>query len=243
VLVLGGGSDIGLALARELVKERARTVVLAARRPDELTAQIEELRSLGATECEAVAFDALDTDSHELFLKEAFAKHGDVDLAIVAFGVLGQQKVAESDPAQALELARTNYVGVVSVLLPLARLMREQGHGQIVHISSVSGERARKSNFIYGSSKAGSDALAQGLADSLYGSGVEVLVVRPGFVKDKMTAGRKPMPLSTTPEEVAKVTIAGLKRGSATVWAPAALRYAMTVVRYIPRTIFRKLNF
>ncbi len=242
VLVLGGGSDIGLALARALVGERARTVVLAGRHPDALASQVEELRGLGATECEAVAFDALDTGSHETLLREIFARHGDIDVAVLAFGVLGDQKAAERDPSQAMGIARTNYLGTVSVMLPLANLMHEQGHGQIVLLSSVAGERARKSNFIYGSTKAGSDALAQGLADSLHGTGVGVLVVRPGFVKDKMTAGRKPAPFSTTPEEVAEVVIAGLKRGSDTVWAPPVLRLVMTALRHVPRPIFRKLE-
>jgi decaprenylphospho-beta-D-erythro-pentofuranosid-2-ulose 2-reductase len=110
-----------------------------------------------------------------------------------------------------------------------------------VVLSSVAAERARKANFIYGSSKAGLDAFAQGLGDSLQGTGVHVMVVRPGFVDTKMTHGLEKAPLSTTPEAVADAIITGLRRGSHTVWAPGAFRYVMSGLRHVPRPLFRKL--
>jgi decaprenylphospho-beta-D-erythro-pentofuranosid-2-ulose 2-reductase len=110
-----------------------------------------------------------------------------------------------------------------------------------VALSSVAGERARKSNFVYGSSKAGMDAFFQGLADSLEGTAVKVMVVRPGFVHTKMTEGLEPAPLSTTPEAVAAAIVRGLARGTGTVWVPPALRYAMSALRHLPRPVFRKL--
>jgi decaprenylphospho-beta-D-erythro-pentofuranosid-2-ulose 2-reductase len=129
----------------------------------------------------------------------------------------------------------------LSVGVPLANRMKAQGHGSIVVLSSVAGERARRSNFVYGSSKAGVDAFFQGLADALVGTGVHVMVVRPGFVRTKMTAGMKPAPLSTTPEAVADAIVAGLARGSTTVWVPPALRYLMSALRHVPRPLFRRL--
>jgi decaprenylphospho-beta-D-erythro-pentofuranosid-2-ulose 2-reductase len=117
-----------------------------------------------------------------------------------------------------------------------------QGHGTIVVLSSVAGERVRASNFVYGASKAGLDGFAQGLGDSLRGTGVEVLVVRPGFVHTRMTAGLDAAPLATTPEAVAKAVVEGLARGSHTVWVPAALRFVMIALRHLPRPIFRRLN-
>jgi decaprenylphospho-beta-D-erythro-pentofuranosid-2-ulose 2-reductase len=170
------------------------------------------------------------------------ARHGDLDIALLAFGVLGDQQAAEKDPAAALEVARTNYLGAVSVLLILASRMRDQGHGDIVVLSSVAGERGRRSNFVYGSSKAGLDVFCQGLADSLHGEGVRLLVVRPGFVRSKMTAHLEAAPLSTTPGAVASAIVDGLDRTRDVVWVPAKLRWVMSALRHLPRPIFRRLE-
>ena len=142
----------------------------------------------------------------------------------------------------AVQLARTNYVGAVSVCLAVARRLREQGHGTLIVLSSVAGERVRRSNFIYGSTKAGLDGFAQGLGDALAGSGAGVLIVRPGFVKTKMTAGMAAAPLSTTPESVATATVRALQRGQEIVWVPWPLRWVMVVIRHLPRSLFRRLK-
>jgi decaprenylphospho-beta-D-erythro-pentofuranosid-2-ulose 2-reductase len=232
VLVLGGTSEIGLATARALVERRARTVVLAAREPQRIDPA--PLLAAGAERVEAVAFDAVDTGSHAAFLDDVFSRFGDIDLALVAFGVLGE----EDDPVSVLEV---NTVGAASVMSLVARRMVDQGHGTIVLLSSVAGERVRKSNFMYGSSKAGADGFAQGLGDSLAGTGVDVMVVRPGFVKTKMTEGLDPVPFSTTADAVAGEIVRGLARGSDVVWAPPLLRVVMSVLRHVPRPLFRRL--
>ena len=242
VLVLGGGSEIGLAVVRRLVERRARTVVLAGRHPENLKAQVDELRDLGAETVGVVAFDAADTETHSLFVDEVFGTYGDFDLVLLAFGVLGDQDEAERDPAVALEILQTNFVGAVSVALPVAARLRAQGHGTLVVLSSVAGERVRRANFVYGSSKAGLDAFCQGLGDSLVGSGARVVVVRPGFVHTKMTAGRAAAPLSTTPEAVAGVVVRGLETGAEVVWAPPLLRFVMSGMRHLPRPLFRKIK-
>ena len=241
VLVLGGGSDIAVATVRALVRRRARTVVLAARDPSALAGIAAELRGAGATTVETVAFDARDTAPHVAFVDDVFDRFGDIDLALVAFGVLGDQEAAERDAGAAVDIAEVNYVGAISVTVPLAARMRAQGHGTIVALSSVAGERARRSNFVYGSSKAGMDAFYQGLGDSLVGTGVKVMVVRPGFVRTKMTAGMEAAPLSTTPEAVADAIARGIARGRETVWVPSSLRYAMSALRHVPRPVFRRL--
>ena len=117
-----------------------------------------------------------------------------------------------------------------------------QAHGTLIVLSSVAAERPRRSNFVYGASKAGLDAFAQGLGDALAGTGVDVMVVRPGFVRTKMTAGLKPAPLSTTPDAVAGAIVDGLRRGAHTVWVPPALRSVMSIVRHLPRPLFRRLS-
>ena len=187
VFVLGAGSDIAQATVRELVADRATIVILAARKPERLEPFAAELRSRGATDVRLLDFDADAFETHAEVVGAAFDAAGDVDLALVAFGVLGDQLEFEGDPDLAVEAAQVNYVGGVSVCLRAARLLRAQGHGTLVVLSSVAGERARRSNFVYGSTKAGLDSLASGLADALHGSGAHVLVVRPGFVRTGMT--------------------------------------------------------
>ena len=184
LLVLAGTSEIGLATARKLVEGRTRKVVLAARDPGRAEPGADELRGLGA-EVAVVAFDARDFASHAGFVERVFDEHGDIDCALVAFGVLGDQARLASDGAEAVASVEANYVGAVSVCVPLAERMKAQGHGTIVVLSSVAGERARRSNFVYGSAKAGLDAFAQGLGDRLHDSGVQVMVVRPGGVRIK----------------------------------------------------------
>ena len=242
VFVLGGGSEIGLATVRALVERRARTVVLAARRPDELAGAAGELRAAGATTVECVRFDAdEDAAAHERLVGEVFDRHGDIDLVLVAAGVLGDQDHAVRDGAAARSIVHTNFLGLVSAIVPCAERMRAQGHGTLCVVSTVAGERPRRSNFVYGSSKAGLDAFAQGLGDALAGTGVRVLVVRPGFVHTRMTAGLEAAPLATTAEKVAEAIVDGIARGKHTVWAPPQLRYVMSVLRHLPRPVFRRL--
>ncbi len=242
VLILGGSSEIGLATARALVAERARTVVLAGRRPDALQGPTDELVALGADRVETLAFDADDTASHRDFADRAFTGYGDIDVVLLAFGVLGDQRQAEEDPEKAVAVLRTNLVGAASVGLHAARHLRGQGHGTLVALSSVAGERVRRSNFVYGSSKAGFDAFFQGLGHSLVGSGANVLIVRPGFVHTRMTAGLDAPPLATTPEQVAGVIVRSIQTGAEQAWAPPQLRYLMTGVRHLPRPLFRRLK-
>ena len=241
VLVLGGGSEIGLAVAHRLVRDGARTVVLAGRTPASYAAAERSLREAGATDVRSTVFDADDTDSHAEVVDRVRAEVGDVDVAVVAFGVLGDQDVDERDPASAVAVARTNYLGGVSVLTVLAERLKAQGHGAVVVLSSVAGERVRRSNYVYGSSKAGLDGFATGLADALVGTGVRVLVVRPGFVRTRMTAGMEPAPLSTTAEAVAEAVVRALPGAATVVWVPGALRVVMSLLRHVPRPVFRRL--
>lgn len=237
VVAFGGNSDIARALILRLVANGTRHVALAVRDPQRAPA----LPGAGAR-VDVLAFDADAADTHSAVVAEAAERLGDLDLAVVAFGLLGDQERAERDPAAAAALARTNVVGGISLLVALARHMRAQGHGAIVVLSSVAAERPRRSNFAYGATKAGLDAFAQGLGDALAPEGVHVLVVRPGFVRTKMTAGLEPAPLATDADAVARVIEGGLRRRAATVWAPPALRWVFVAVRHLPRPLFRRLG-
>jgi decaprenylphospho-beta-D-erythro-pentofuranosid-2-ulose 2-reductase len=241
VLVLGGGSEIALATVRKLIQGRCRSVVLAGRDPEALARPAKELEAAGATSVDVVEFDGLDYASHDSFVHDVFAGRPDFDLVLLAFGVLGDQELAEVDGAEARRIIESNFTGAVSVLVPIVSALRAQGHGPVVVLSSVAGERARKSNFVYGSSKAGLDAFCQGLGDSLDSTGVRIVIVRPGFVHTKMTEGLEPAPLATDPDSVADAIVAGLGRGSETIWAPGPLRYVMSILRHVPRPVFRRL--
>ncbi len=241
VLVLGGGSEIATATCELLIRERCRTVVLGGRSPEKLAPVADRLRSAGATTIDVVAFDAAAPEVHEATIDEVFDQHPDIDVVILAFGVLGDQATFDDDPAAAADAATTNYVGAVSSGLAVAERLRRQGHGTLVVLSSVAGERARADNFVYGSTKAGLDAFAQGLGDSLVGTGASVMVVRPGFVRTAMTAHMEDGPMATTADAVAADIVAGLKRGAHTVWSPAKLRPVFTVLRHLPRPLWRKI--
>src|SRR5690606_3143479 len=174
VLLLGGRSEIGLAIAERLVRDGARRVVLAAREAAGgrgLAEEAERLRAAGAAEVHPVEFDAADTAGHEAVVAEAVKLAGDLDAVVDAFGVLGEQAAFEADPAAAAAAAAATFTGHVSADLAVAARLREQGHGTLVVLSSVAGVRVRRANFVYGAAKAGLDGLAQGLGDALHGTG------------------------------------------------------------------------
>jgi decaprenylphospho-beta-D-erythro-pentofuranosid-2-ulose 2-reductase len=242
VLVLGGGSDIGVAIAAKLAGPRRATVVLAGRHPDLLDEPARALKEAGAARVETIQFDADDPARHDDVLAAAAkAAGGDLDVIVLAFGLLGDQPVDEAGGDGAVRLATTNYVGGVSAGLAAGRQLKLQGHGTLVVLSSVAGERVRRANFIYGSSKAGLDGFAHGLGDALAGTGARVLVVRPGFVKTKMTEGLPRAPMSTTADAVADATAKGLAAGREVVWVPGVLRLVFMVFRHLPRVVWRKL--
>jgi short-subunit dehydrogenase len=238
VLVLGGRSEIGLELAERLVRRGARHVCLAARRSAGLDVEEARLRAAGATAVTRLEFDADDLTGHERVLTEALAAQPPVTVAVLAFGVLGDQARAEDDAAHAVAVVTTDYLAQVSVLTHLARLMRAQGHGRLVVFSSVAGVRVRRANYVYGSAKAGLDG---GLADALHGSGVRLLLVRPGFVVGRMTEGMSPAPLSSTPAQVAEAVADALDRDRDVVWVPGALRPVFAVLRLLPRAVWRRM--
>jgi decaprenylphospho-beta-D-erythro-pentofuranosid-2-ulose 2-reductase len=239
VLLLGGTSEIGLATVRRLADARRITVVLAGRPGARLDEAAEGLRTEGHT-VEAAAFDAEDPATYSPAVSAAF-DGGDVDVAIIAFGVLGDAERAWQEPEVAAALATVNYTAPVTVGVEVAGRLREQGRGAVVVLSSVAGERPRRTNFAYGSTKAGLDAFFTGLREALRPDGVSVLVVRPGFVTTKMTTGMKPAPLAVTAEQVADITVAALRSGKETVWAPAPMRLVMSALRHVPAPVFRRL--
>ncbi len=239
VLVLGGRSEIGLAVAQRLAP--GATIVLAARRSADLAAEEQSLRAAGAAAVDRVEFDADDLASHRAVLLDVVRRHHRLDVVVVAFGILGDQRRAERDPDHAVQIVHTDYVAHVALLTQLAAILRTQGHGTIVVYSSVAGARVRRANYVYGSAKAGLDGFASGLADALHGSGVRLLLVRPGFVVGRMTDGMTPAPFSSTPGQVADATVAALRAGRGEVWVPWVLRPVFAVLRHAPRALWRRM--
>lgn len=239
VLLLGATSDIALAVVRRYATEQPLSVVLAARPGDRRRAAASSLAALGCA-VEELDFEAADSATHVDVVRQA-ASGGDIDVAVVAFGVLPDAEAAWTDVATAVEAAQVNYVGAVSVGVALAAQLREQGHGVVVALSSVAGERPRRSNFVYGSTKAGFDAFYTGLGEALREHGARVLVVRPGFVHSKMTTGMEAAPLSVTPDQVAEAIVSGVTDGKEQIWVPGAMRAVMSGLRHVPRPLFRRL--
>ncbi|OBK76062.1 decaprenylphospho-beta-D-erythro-pentofuranosid-2-ulose 2-reductase [Mycobacterium sp. 1164985.4] len=247
ILLLGGTSEIGLAICARYLRNAHARIILAdlpghPRKGEAIAAMTEA----GAKSVEWIDFDGTDTSSHRDVIDKAWAT-GDVDVAIVAFGLLGNAEELWHDQAKAVQIAQINYTAAVSVGVLIGEKMRSQGFGQIIAMSSAAGERVRRSNFVYGSTKAGLDGFYLGLGEALREFGVRVLVIRPGQVRTTTTiehwkaTGAKEAPFTVDKEDVAELAVTAAAKGKELVWAPGAFRYVMMVLRHIPRPIFRKL--
>jgi decaprenylphospho-beta-D-erythro-pentofuranosid-2-ulose 2-reductase len=272
VLLLGGTSEIGLAILSSLSLEPGAEVILAGRDAARLEAagktlnrrRVAQPMAKSATvpgaqpgpasrgddppypSITVARYDATETGAHQAFAAEICAG-GVPDLVIAATGILIPQEQAERDVRLAATMIETNFTGHVTALLAFGEAMRGRGSGTIVVLSSVAAVRPRKFNSVYGATKAGLDAFARGYADSLHGTGVRVLLVRPGFVTGRMTQGMKPAPLATTPEGVGAAVASALRGqgrgdGKSVVWVPAPLVGLATVMKLIPRPVWRKLK-
>lgn len=244
ILLLGGTSEIGLAICERYLRDAHAHVVLACIPGDPMrdTAKAQMERA-GAKSVEVIDFDAVDTASHPGVIEAAWGGKTprDVDVAIVAFGLLGDAEELWQDQRKAVQIAEINYTAAVSVGVLVAEKMRAQGFGRIIAMSSAAGERVRRSNFVYGSTKAGLDGFYLGLGEALREFGVRVLVIRPGQVRTRMSAHVKEAPLTVDKEYVAELAVTASAKGKDLVWAPGAFRYVMMVLRHVPRPIFRKL--
>lgn len=240
VVIFGGRSEIGVELATRLAP--GSTVVLAARRADDLSAEVAAVREAGARDVHVREFDADDLGVHAELVASIEADVGLIDVAVLAFGLLGDQARAEVDAAHAAAIVHTDYTAQVSLLTVLAAGMRARRAGAIVAFSSIAGLRVRRANYVYGSAKAGLDGFVSGLTDALHGTGVRVLLVRPGFVIGRMTEGMTAAPLSSTPAQVADAAAKALRGGRSTVWVPRTLAVLVFAFRLTPRFVWRRLS-
>lgn len=242
VVVLGGSSEIAEAIVRELARTEPWEVALVGRDARALEQTATRLHAGGCSSAHIVTgLEATETGSHRATLTHALATLARVDLVIVAVGALGERGAIPQDIGRALDVLAVNVLGAGSLVLESARALRERGSGTLVVLSSIAAERPRRSNAVYSASKAALDGLGRALADELRPAGVRVVVVRPGFVRTRMTRGLPVPPLASTPEAVAHATVRGLRRGRAVVWAPPAMRWVGLAMRLMPRPLFRRL--
>jgi decaprenylphospho-beta-D-erythro-pentofuranosid-2-ulose 2-reductase len=241
VVVLGGTSDIAREIVNVLAGQRCRSVVLAGRDASALQRTAGEL-SRSVANVATVTFDATSVDDIDKTVRLCFeAANEPVDLVIMAVGELGVQETDETDARRIARMMTVNVTWPAAALAEVAAKLQRQGHGKIVVLSSVAGFRVRRSNFVYGSTKAGLDGFALGLGEAVRGTGISVHVVRPGFVHTKMTAGRPAAPFAVTPERVADDVVRGLERGDAVIWSPGVLRYVFSAFRLLPQPLWRRL--
>lgn len=240
-LVLGGNSDIALAALRRLAGDGLDRVVLAVRDVDGLEQRL-ETDPLQIAEVTIVAWDALDPTGHGPLIETAAEALGGIDLVLCAVGSLGHGAGITATSTSAASLFESNFSGPATALTDIAQYLVQRGFGSIVVLSSVAALRPRRSNYLYGSAKAGLDAFALGLADAVADSGVQVHVIRPGFVTSKMTTGLRPAPFATTPAAVAEAIADALSSPrSRIVHVPRLLGPLFAVLRITPRPIWRRI--
>ena len=239
-MVFGGRSEIGLAVAHRLAP--GRTIVLASRPGGAAAGLAAPLLTSGAAAVELVDFDADDLDAHAAVVEDIEARIGEIGVAVLAFGILGDQEVAERDSVAAARILHTDFVAQAALLTILADRMKRRRRGVLVAFSSVAGQRVRRANYVYGSAKAGLDGFASGMADALHGTGVTLVIPRPGFVIGRMTEGMDPAPFSSTPDQVADAVVDRvLSRRAGVVWIPWQLRVMFAVARLVPQPIWRRM--
>ena len=237
VLLLGATSGIARALAREFARHGFH-LILAARDKDELEILAADARARGAG-AEVRLFDALDYDSHADFWQSC----GEVDGVVACFGVMFDESEASADWNKCRVLLETNYNANVSLLNLVAADFESRQRGFIAVLSSVAGDRARRSNFLYASAKSGLSAYTEGLRARLNPSGVSVTTIKPGPVDTGMTWGKDKLPLLAPPERVASDIYRGLRRGADVVYTPAPWRLIMAILRVVPARVWKRLDF
>jgi decaprenylphospho-beta-D-erythro-pentofuranosid-2-ulose 2-reductase len=238
-LILGATSDIAIALARQL-SSAGYNLQLAARNVDALKVLKSDIEIRNQVSVTIHELDALNFESHQVFYDSL---QQPPDLAILVFGYLGDHSKAIADWAESSRIINTNYVGAVSILNVIATHFEKRKSGVIVGISSVAGDRGRMSNYLYGSAKAGLTAYLSGLRNRMAHAGVQVLTVKPGFVRTQMTEGLKlPAPVTAEPHQVAKRILWAVKKRKNSIYVLPIWSLIMFIIRNIPESIFKKLK-
>lgn len=241
IVIFGGRSDIGGEVA--LLLAAGNRIILAQRAGGERPHLVaSELNRRGALSVDFYDFNATDMAQHGDLIDSIEAEHGPIHIAVMAFGILGDHHTAVDDSEHVREILTVDFLAQASLLTDCAVRMKRRGTGTLIAFSSVAGVRVRQANYVYGSAKAGIDGFASGLADSLHGTGVRVIIARPGFVIGSMTTGMDPAPFSSTPRQVAKAVVDALENEHVVdIWIPWQLRVLFAGLRVLPRAVWRKM--
>jgi short-subunit dehydrogenase len=241
ILVLGATSGIAEACIR-LWAARGDSLYLVARSPEKLTAVAADARTRGASFVDTAVADLDNTGAHPELLAHAINSLAGLDIAFLALGLLGDQTAAERTFPDAGRILHTNLVAPVALLTWLANYCAQRHAGTLAVLSSVAGDRGRKSNYVYGSSKAGLSAFVDGLRNRVDREGVRVMTIKPGPVKTAMTEGMKGRGKFADVDQVAATLVKAIDRGADVVYVPGIWRVIMAVIRAIPERVFKKLN-
>ncbi len=241
ILVLGATSGIAEATCR-LWAAGGHHLFLVARNSEKLDMVAADLRTRGAGSVQTAVADLDDTAGHHNLLTHAVNSLAGLDIAYLAHGILGDQHAAEEDFGHAAQILHTNFVAPVSLLTWLANFCAQRRSGTLAVLSSVAGDRGRKSNYLYGSSKAGLSAFLGGLRNRVDREGVTVLNIKPGPVKTAMTTGMKGSGKFADVDKVAQTIVSAIDKRRDTLYVPFQWQPIMFVIRHIPERVFKKLN-
>jgi len=241
ILIIGATSAIAEAAARRFAARGARLYLLA-RNLERLRDLASDLAIRGAAAVDCAGLDVNAFDRHPAAIEDAARAMGGIDVALIAHGTLGDQAACEQSIDLTLLELSTNAISVISLLTLLANRFETQGGGSIAVISSVAGDRGRRSNYVYGAAKGAVTIFLQGLRNRLQRSGVHVLTIKPGFVDTPMTAALEKGPLWSSAERIAQGIERALEGKRDVVYLPAWWRLAMTAIKLIPERIFKKLS-
>jgi short-subunit dehydrogenase len=242
ILICGATSAIARETARLYARDGDR-LFLVGRNAEKIQAVARDLAVRGVGKADSFTADLNDVDLHETMIRKAVESLGGLDTVLIAHGTLSDQKSCEADYRLAEREYHTNFLSVVSLLTSIANLFEMQGGGSIAVISSVAGDRARRSNYVYGTAKGAVSLFLQGLRSRLHSKGVHVLTVKPGFVDTPMTAHLGKNPLFARPEEIARGIYRAIAEKKDVVYLPSWWRIIMTVVRHVPEAWFKRLRF
>ncbi len=242
ILIIGANSAVARAVARLYCASRCRLYLLG-RDPQKLSATKEDLSGRGAVVVAAVQADLCNFSEHSALIAGAMQSLGRVDLVLFAHGELGEQEAAENDYGKTLELMEANFLSVVSLLIPLVTLLeKQQGAVCIAVITSVAGDRGRRTNYIYGAAKGALSIYLSGLRQRLALTAIRVLDIKLGLVQTPMTAHLRRGRLGVQPEHAARGIVRAVEKRSLVAYVPRIWRIIMAVVRAIPEGIFFRLR-
>lgn len=239
ILIFGATSAIAKATARKYARQ-GQSLVLFGRNTEKLEVIAQDLKIRGAGNVIIKAFDAMDMGAHDELIEETFSELPNVDIALIAYGTLPDQKQCQQDATKAIKEINTNATSIVSLLTPLANKMEKQRKGTIAVISSVAGDRGRQSNYVYGAAKSLVSTFLQGLRNRLFKSGINVLDIKPGFVDTPMTESFNKGLLWAQPEQIAEAIVTGIEKKKSTLYTPFFWRYIMLIIKYLPESIFKR---